>query len=363
MKKKLFSVGLATAVALCSAVSVGASDELEVDTVKQPSYAMVIWSETFNSIDEVIQNSDATIVGTVESQSVELVHDLYFTHSYVTTDSGQTYDVLQTGAVINGVPTNILNDTKLLEENEEYFLCLKESEYNGREYYLITGGNQGYGIYHPTLNTVTAVNYNNRALFSSMQIEETNSGIDVYNLEPLDYSLMSNVDGFNPDLCKWDKSRVTFRLQTSIENSFGTTVHDDLIDGAESWNGLSSLRLSETSSTSEDIEVIMHYYPDDWVGQTTADYTADDNPLDNIEYIFDHVEIRFDKGSDGDRSHFWQGISCHEFGHAVGLSHYDASWGLHGAVMASDVATKLINYNEPYTPQIGCDDVRLDEKY
>lgn len=56
MKKKLFSVGLATAVALCSAVSVSASDFVDSSS-NDESCTMVLWGETFDSIDDIMANS------------------------------------------------------------------------------------------------------------------------------------------------------------------------------------------------------------------------------------------------------------------------------------------------------------------
>ena len=72
MKKKLFSLSLATVIALSSAISVGADEYFSVDlnTSETPS-AIVLWNETYDSVDEIMQNSDVCIVGDVISQSVE----------------------------------------------------------------------------------------------------------------------------------------------------------------------------------------------------------------------------------------------------------------------------------------------------
>ena len=128
MKKKLFCVGLATAVALCSAVPVGAkyhisTHDKSINNSDAPS-SIALWTETFDSVDEIMNNADANIIGTVISHSIEDRCGIKFTHSYVQTDLGKIYDVLQTGAIVNGKPVNILNDTPLLELNETYFCPL-----------------------------------------------------------------------------------------------------------------------------------------------------------------------------------------------------------------------------------------------
>ena len=320
MKKKLLSVSLATAIALCSAASVGAIDvgePVEVNTA--PSYGTVIWTETYNSIDELIDNADVCTIASVQSQSVEKIHDLYFTHSYVETEDGCTYDIIQTGAYINGVPTNMINDVALLEEGETYFLCLKEINYHGSIYYVILGGNQGYGVFEPSANVVEAVNYDERAVFSTMQIEETAEGISAYNIEASTYAVRSDNAGFDPQFYFWEDTSLTFNVDSALDYDYD--LGNRIVVGATSWNGTSDFYLRETSSSNADIQVVASDYPETWAGCTWPDadyYTY----ADGYEiYTLNSVEITMNgfvnTNTYPSEYAFWVGVSCHEFGHAL----------------------------------------------
>lgn len=366
MKKKLFCVGLATAVALCSAVSVSASDFVDSSSNNE-SCTMVLWGETFDSMDDIMANSDVIITGTVESQSVVKLHNLYFTHSYVRSAEGVMYDVTQTGAYVNGEPENIPIDSELLKLNESYFLCLDESLYNGEPYYLIVGGNQGYGVFDEANETVYAVNIDSRAVFSTMQIENTQNGISAYNIEPVAVSMYKDQVGFKPQYYFWDKTNISFHLDNRVDEAPAQGYR--VVEGANQWNGISSYHLTETSSSNADIEVVYADYTSSWVGMTEADaslYTYADGQ--NI-YTFDNVEIslNFDYrlSSSADEYAFWLGISCHEFGHALGLPHFDnTNNGVN--IMHSDISDYLERNGSPYKPRTSgsaSDKEHLDDKY
>ena len=65
---------------------------------------------------------------------------------------------------------NVLYDAPLLNLNEEYFLCLNKTDFDEEfgQYYLISGGNQGYGLYNENSETVSVASATERAVFSTI---------------------------------------------------------------------------------------------------------------------------------------------------------------------------------------------------
>ena len=371
MKKKLFCVGLATAVALCSAVPVGAkyhisTHDKSINNSDAPS-SIALCTETFDSVDEIMNNTDANIISTVISQSIEDRCGIKFTHSYVQTDLGKIYDVLQTGAIVNGKPVNILNDTPLLELNETYFLSLDQTEYheNYGQYYLIVGGNQGYGLYDSNDEIVMSLSSGERAVYSSMQVFQEMDEIEVYNVSTDIINPISST-GFNPEDYIWESTNIRYTLTDYIETHYGSSVARDITDGAESWNGYCDIQLTESSSNPS---VGIFVFMDDvgktgWVGLTIDyDYYVLDDPsqyFTDVRYGFESVHIRLnsfytdpeneDAADIDDIPNFWQAIACHEFGHAIGLKHL----GIVDAenIMQSEIFLTLKEQkeNSPITP-------------
>ena len=65
---------------------------------------------------------------------------------------------------------------ELLELGEEYFLCLDQVESdNFGTYYLIMGGNQGYGTYDSSSGYVQMINDVDRSVFDTFSIETPES--------------------------------------------------------------------------------------------------------------------------------------------------------------------------------------------
>ena len=89
-----------------------------------------------------------------------------------------------TGAIVDGMAENVITDTYLMEVGKSYFLCLELAPDDDETYYNIMGGNQGYGFYDPDTGEVTAINFGERALFSSFEVQKGLDGYNIYNLEP-----------------------------------------------------------------------------------------------------------------------------------------------------------------------------------
>ena len=62
MKKKLFALGMATAIAITGASPVSAawSQKEKIEPTQKSSFAM--WTETYDSLEEVMNNSDICLM-------------------------------------------------------------------------------------------------------------------------------------------------------------------------------------------------------------------------------------------------------------------------------------------------------------
>lgn len=171
MKKRIVSMLLTAMIAFStSAVAVSAESSQVQSEQTIENKTTVSWCETYDSLYQVISNSDICIVGTVISQEIEERDGIYFTHSFVENTDGKIYDILQTGAILAGNYVNVPSDAALMENGEDYFLCLNQAECDGYgDYYLITGGNQGYGKFDAQNSTVVAANYDERSCSICLQ--------------------------------------------------------------------------------------------------------------------------------------------------------------------------------------------------
>ena len=183
MKFKV-ACGLSALILLFSLVSCSVfSDPTPAFEPPPGNYVMVDWGETFDTLDELIAESEICVTGEVISQEVK-DENLYWTFYNVEASDGNTYRVLMTGAFVDGMAEDVITDTYLMEVGKSYFLCLELAPDDDETYYNIMGGNQGYGFYDPDTGEVTAINFGERALFSSFEVQKGLDGYNIYNLEP-----------------------------------------------------------------------------------------------------------------------------------------------------------------------------------
>ena len=327
--KKMMALFLTAAIAMSKTNTIIAEERMEEPAIKE-SYTIIDWNETYDSFDNMLSNSDVYIVGTVAFQETEERHNLYFTRSYVETDNDVVYEVLQIGAIIDNNAVNMPIDTMLLEIGNTYFLCLNEAEKSDayEPYYLISGGNQGYGLYESKNNMVWAVQNNDRNVFESIKL--TVSSKEILSMDVDDARLNFEMDEIqrsvnyaSPGDIIWNKNPKFF-IRSDISQNYGSTIKTQIQNGIKSWNGISSnISLSSTTSqNSADITVYMYDYGDIGGVAGVTNITTSSQEYKGYD-VAENVDINLNthglntSGSDL----FWQAIACHEAGHAVGLSH------------------------------------------
>ena len=375
MKKKLFSLCMATAIAICGAASVSAADGWMQETEMNAgdhSLTMVLWEDTYDSLVEAMSASDITIVGTVTSQSVEVRDEVYFTHSYVEAPDGEIYDVLQTGAMIGGNEVGVPYDAPLLEIGKEYFLSIYQTDYDELygQYYLISGGSQGYGEFDSETMSVAAVSESHRSLFSSFSLSESNINLSDISVASVDVN--SIVETYSEpvlplDYMVWDIwNGVLPKYWVTIGNIHVTSdIYPAIEDGAASWSGeYPGLYVRKASSRSTaNVDIYLSRMGDTGIIGTTTPYVDGDLYAGADRY---DVIVGADIELNADTSHaftadFWQSITCHEMGHALSLMHNGGGGNNPRAIMNPDykLFADTWKLTEPQT-----EDVRkLEEKY
>ena len=304
----------------------------------------------------MMEDADVNIVGTVISQTIEARGEdntLYFTHSYVEGNNGELYDVLQTGAVIGGKEMNIPYDVSLLEIGQEYFLSLVQSAPSSLydQYYLIAGGTQGIGEYEPTSNMVSAISLDSRALFKNMTINLMIDTIDVLEIKYPIIEYANDDTNYDPYSVIWiGQTDFNYYISSSIRTNYGSSTFNSICDGADSWNGGSSVTLDLVSrSMSADIKVYMSNFGETWwTGLTTYELSGEIDEIDREGLSEARVNLNEDKHAASELS-YWQATTCHEVGHCLAMTHSNIT----GEIMYQDLETELENGSSIISPSYG----------
>ena len=374
--KKMMALFLTAAIAM-NGIQVMATDKNGANGISS-SVSLATWSDAYESLEEIMTLADVCTVGKVIKQTVEQRANLYFTHSYVETEDGSLYDVLQTGAIIGDREENIPYDLSLLELGNEYFLCLNQTEYSEiyGQYYLIAGGNQGYGLYEEGQSMVYSIDRNDRYIFSSFELENIGASVLSYtavsSLTICDDIDMYSDYGKNPDAYIWNIWDNYYpKYYVTGDNNVTATMKSYLKNGLGAWNNkYSGLLVKEGTSTSSNVSVYMGYIGDTgFAGFTQCN--SDGKTVRSIDGTYynaiSNVGITLNGSINTTTSNnFWKAIACHEMGHALGLLHIGTS-----EFSSSGLETKAI-MNQDYqvfygqwnlTTPTNADVTKLYQKY
>lgn len=129
---------------------------LKSNNNQETSIGLASWSEHFDGINDLTDNSDIIIRGLLESSSTHLRENVVFTMNEVKItevisgdiNEGDIIDILQTGGIYESIVSPPIESTPLLKDGESYLLYLKLTDYHPKygQYYLISGGYQGLAL-------------------------------------------------------------------------------------------------------------------------------------------------------------------------------------------------------------------------
>jgi len=107
----------------------------------------VVWNDSFADVAGLTRAADLVIIGTVQTSTVEMVHDLPFTNYVIKVDrviSGASVDevtVRETGGVV-GNRVRQADDDPMMQSGAREVLFLRKSG-DGNPWYWVVGGPQG----------------------------------------------------------------------------------------------------------------------------------------------------------------------------------------------------------------------------
>ena len=302
---RLLAILIATILVLTATSYANGYVQDELTEISQATYAT--WSNRYNTILEMQADSDIIVKGTLVSSTPEQRNDLVFTRSTLNVTEvlkGSSFieniEVLQTGGSLNGVVTSPICGAPLLESSKEYVLYLQhvnDPQYG--EYYLISGGDQGLFVLSAN-NTLTTYAAGDRSL---LQADTANTSLSLSN-------------GNTPfEKYYWSHNPKVY-LANAITNDYGAAVMAKIVSAMYSWNGIGNKSfVREFNITNADVLIFMNNY-----GVTGWDGISN-RSCDSDRYLT-LVQISLNnRGQAGSDLTFWQAVSCHELGHAIGLGH------------------------------------------
>ncbi len=258
--------------------------------------------------------ADILIAGTVIKSETELRHDLVFTKNYIqitniydgNAEINTVIPVLQTGGTYMGYTTPEISDAPLLKVGKNYKLYLILSEYSKTygQYYLICGGYQGAAEIVNN-SSLVPLSDDNILILNEDSAYETRA---VTNTPTYSYY--------------WNKSSLKVYVQGDIRDRYHANTRTGICNGINAWhNSTDSPTTTITLSTvNADVCVYMYDYGiTGWDGLTETSHSSNICSYSRIT-INSHSLTSYYK-----TTNLWQALTCHEFGHTLGLKHNTSS--------------------------------------
>jgi len=295
---------------------------IQMTSFQDSSSVDLLWETYYESFDQMIQEADLIVQGTVDDQYFAL-DNLVYTLNHINvqvTFQGTTETsilLLQLGGRLGNIYTPYPHDLPKLNLGQSYILFLKQ---NGN-YYHIMGAGQGYFEAKTRSQSIQALSFYEEEFYSRIE-----------HHDPLRYPTPANGWSYPASACS-----VSYYITGNVTSNQGSYLRY----GIESWNGCSSLYLYETSYGA--------------FADITVSITSNSILNPGAVAIAEHVSARkrniyiyTDNFSTSNLTN-WQTIGAHETGHCIGLSHNDECM----SVMASSLpnAESLPQYYDIVTVQ------------
>lgn len=149
MKRMMFFKQKSTLAFISAVLILGVVIGVSTLWNKEPQhYLQVDWATHYNTIEEMVKESDYIVIAKVSDQSTQLRSDLVFTLSNLNVtkiiktpgNEATMLTVLQTGGVYQEIETYPIEDVLMLQRSKTYLLFL---DYTEEGLCIVMGGYQG----------------------------------------------------------------------------------------------------------------------------------------------------------------------------------------------------------------------------
>lgn len=288
--------------------------EINFDINVSQESTSACWHDHYTSVNDMESASDLIAYGKVISTEPELRGDLVFTRNYVSITKlikgkisiDDEICILQTGGTYGDIYTPAFEEAPLLEDGSEYKLYLKLTDQDDKygQYYLISGGYQG------VLKNIDG----NEIPVSS---ENTLFNVNDQNLVMASAGITPN-NGY-----KWNKSNIIVYVPNNISTRYNANTRAGICSGISEWHSRTdapATTIYASASVPYDVAVYMDTYgTTGWDGQTTTFSSGSTISSATVRINGSYNTSYYSETG------LWKAISCHEFGHAIGMAHNTSS--------------------------------------